>query len=365
MMTAKERFFREHLVPAGQVLEVLLHMDCQWRTRDDRVALSNAAFEVLNLAACYAMHPHTSDLTNLQVAVNNLTVAMVKALEDLGPRRAAYILEPFGVKHRGNSGEVQSRYVTSLHELLKNLPPLRDAIYAAIQYSPAKREEWLRTFTATTSALTAGGRTNRWRTFVRHLSWETAAGLMGVRAQLVEQGKTTNNLFSSSVGRAHAATLWSKVFSEPARVPTPASANECARPLAPLPDGVHVEVTPDKLLQVSVRFNPAALLGQDRYYQLTMRQKHGQAASAELAKALATRQFQDKTDVAGLATVVATAEAWLGEQRATEGPLHQLFDDWLAAMRLTDVRAKLDKHFSTEERALLMQALALPGDVPA
>jgi hypothetical protein len=362
--TIKENIFRTQLVPAGQLLETMLKLPMGTlhpglHSFSNRQRLSNDVFDALAIAVCYVVHPHTTDVSKVGAAIGSLIQNMTRVFETI--TAAGPILETFGVRTRRSSQGTNLEFVKRYDQFLTLLPELCTAIHVACQYEPAKREEWLRSMTSPSTSLTAGGRLNRWRTFVRNLSWETTAALLNVKEKLAAEGRLYSHPLSSDVGKLHAQALWDTVFDEVAKAEVLMKKGTSPTGLVPISEGVTVTMTADRLLEVSCRFNPGARLTKETTESIGKLSNQGKSVPETLALETAPRQFLEKTDVAGLAELVSRATAWLGEQTAKQEKLQLQYDVWVADEKLQVVRSKLNAHFSPEERALLRQALSAEG----
>ena len=360
MASTKEAFFRDHLIPAGQLFEILLEMRCTNLLQKERTELSNLGFDMLNLAACYAAHPRISDHSKLELVIQDFTSEILKIFESLGPNATTYIVAAFGITnqdrlHQNSSVDVRRKFTESCRNFLSHtLPMLRMGIHLAIGYTPANRQEWIRAIVDGSLPLTKGGRLNRWRTFVRNTSWSRAATLAGIRGTLATSRRLEENCFNSHAGREQVAALWAETFD------TKNVDLERNDGLKALPPGLHITSTPDRLLQVSLKFNPMSLLTPEQVAQLKAHQEKGPKASKELEllQLLDSKSFVRITDAAGLVAVVAESERWEAERRAALEPINSMLKDLQVQQRKEAIRAKLDSTFSTEDRELLLSILA-------
>lgn len=362
MTTIKEDIFRNQLVPAGQLLETMLRLPMGalhpgLHSFKNRQQLSNDVFDALGIAVCYVAHPHTADVSKLVEAVGGLIQKLIYVLDAITDARPGPVLETFGIRMRRSIHDTNFEFVRRFDLFLKSLPELCSAVHKACQYEPAKRDVWLRSMTSPSTSLTTGGRMNRWRTFVRNLSWERTAELLNVKAKLAAEGRLHSHPLSSEVGKRHAQSLWTKLFAEMAEAGALMEKGTSPTGLVPVSDGVAITMTADRLLEVSSRFNPAARLSKETTESIGKLSNQGKTVPEALALDTAPRQFLVKTDVAGLAEVVGNATAWLAEQTAKQASLQQQYDSWVADEKLQVVRSKLDAHFSPEERELLRKAL--------
>jgi len=363
MTTIKENIFQTQLVPAGQLLETMLKLPMGalhpgLHSFSNRQRLSNDVFDALAIAVCYVVHPHTGDVSKVGAAIGGLIQKMTYVFEAITATKPGPVLETFGVRMRRSIQDTNLEFVKRYDQFLTLLPELCSAIHVACQYEPAKREEWLRSMTSPSTSLTAGGRLNRWRTFVRNLSWETTAEMLNVKAKLAAEGRLYSHPLSSEVGKQHAQALWSTVFAEVANAEVLMEKGTSPTGLVPISEGVTVTMTADRLMEVSSRFNPGARLTKETTESIGKLSNQGKSVPETLALETAPRQFLEKTDVAGLANLVSQATAWLAEQHEKQEELQRQYDVWVADEKLQVVRFKLNAHFSPEERELIRKALS-------
>lgn len=351
MTQSKMEFFRDTLVPAGQLLEMLLALPNSGLPRPEHNELAHRLFDTLNLAACYAIHPGSTDLQKLSATVENLSKATVGTMNAMGSQAPAYISSVFGVRHRGSASSVWTNLRKAMQSFVKESPRLCADIHKAIGFDATRRQAWLGEMLAAPSPLTATNRINRWRTFVRNLSWEQAAGRAGILATLDGARLVELNGFGSDAGRKHAKELWETTFSH---LPEPS----LGRPLEPLPPGLCISTTPDRRLLVTASVEPRSLLDRSRADQLAQRKRSGQALPEHLEEMLRPRTRSNRTDLDGLQHTLAETQAWLSDQRVGADALNAAVDAWLDALRKSQVLEKLERSFNTEERKLLAELLA-------
>ena len=364
MAITKEAFFREHLIPAGQLFEILLEIRWNNLLQKERTELSNLGFDMLNLAACYAAHPRIKDVSKLEGVIRDFTSEILKLFESMGPNATIHIVEAFGITnpdrfghlHRTSSADHRRKFTENLRSFLTStLPLLRTGIHLAIGYDPSKRQEWIATIVDSSLPLTKGGRLNRWRTFVRNTSWDRAATMAGIRGTLATNKRLEANCFNTHAGREQVDALWAATFDAKN---VDAERNDG---LKALPVGVHITSTPDRLLQVSRKFDPMSLLNAEQVTQLKAQVEKGPKATnnlGDLGELLKTKSFVRITDAIGLAAAVVESERWETEQHAIKDTITSMLDDFQVRQRKEAIRAKLASSFSSEDRELLLSILA-------
>lgn len=363
MTTIKEDLFSNKIIPAGQLMETLLKLPMHALHPSPgsftaRERLSNDVFDALGIAVCYAVHPHTTEVAKLSAAVDGLIKQFVYLLESITAAKPGPVLATFGVPYRNTGNQKNIEFVNRYERFVKTLPALCSAIHKACQYEPASREGWLRSMTAPATVLTVGGRMNRWRTFVRHLSWDITIELLSLKAKLATERRFHSHPLRTAVGWKHANDLWEKVFAEAAHAELLTQSGVSPTGLVPIPEGVTIIMTADRLLEVSSRFNPGAQLTKETTEKIGNLINQGQTVPEALALASAPRRFVEKTDMAGMATAVGKATVWLAEQNTNQPALQHQYDIWVNDEQLKVVRSKLSAHFSPEERALVLKALS-------
>jgi hypothetical protein len=383
--TDKEVFFREYLVPAGQLAEILIATLPVSQVTVGTVRLSrsrggDALYRALHRASCYAINPATVDLVPLADALTPLMAAMRSALRSRSLANLSKAL---------NSGTFL-RLIDEkvLADFFGRLPRLVSSIDLAIGYPDKGRKDWLAAQLEGGTPLTRNWRTGTWRTLVRNTSWAACMSLLGMGpAQL------RHTLFSSRPGVDRAPQLWRDTFPvqrtlclalpapvlsddavpevpdvpavptvpEVPAVPTaaPGTAPVPETTMHRLPAGVTVSSGADGMLQVSARLDPRTMLTPAQQAALT--QARAVRISPALAKALQERTCTQSTDLLQLAAAVQAAHQWLQEQLGTREQLTDLFDAWQHAVRVKTVQDKLNTHFNAEERVILAALLAADG----
>lgn len=381
--TNKEAFFRDYLVPAGQLAEILiatlpLESVVVSHMRLNRSRGANALFNTLHRASLYAITPANGDLSPLGEALVPLMAAMRDTLRSRSTASLAKALNNHAYR-----GLVSDQALAGFFD---RLPRLANAIDEAVGYPDKNRKDWLAAQCNPLTALTCDGRRGRWRTLVRNTSWDACLALLEIGPLQLR-----NNNFSSRMGVELAPQLWREAFppsrtacvelakpplganaiaaesfetdtatvalasTEPAGAPAPGAA-EAPSAAGRLPEGVTVASTSDGRLQVSCRFDPHQLL--DAQQRAVLKQQRSVRLPPALGKALVMRDFDQVCGIAELAAAVQAAQAWQLEQRATQGPMLALYDAWQQAVQVKAVQDKLDTHFNAAERRILASLLA-------
>jgi hypothetical protein len=265
-----------------------------------------------------------------------------------------YIATALGVRYSGRSATVHTATRKSVNELRVALTSLPEKLYAAIGYTPSTRSQWLQAQTETETPLTRGGTTNKWRTFVRHLSWQRCVELLDI-ASAVPVTAFTENAFTHNVGVALAEPLWRETFAAMSMVTGAETSAEMAAEPGRLPTGVSVQSTTSGELQVEVNFDPKVFLDKQQTKSLKVASR---PVSPSLAETLAARRFRKTCDVLSLAASVEEASSWLTEQQASREGVLAAYSQWQDEMRIKAVRDKLDSSFNAEERRILASIFA-------
>lgn len=358
----KELFFKEVLVPTGQLVELLVFLTHRHevRTKLDvnlrAPALAHQLWEPLNLAAAYVLTAVPGQIPAVNEAITHLQAALVKAL-DLGATKAAkeYVASAFKRSHPTTTAPIVSRFITNLKHLRGDLPGLVSGINTAIGYAPAVRDKWLNEVFRQRTPITATSNPSGWRTFVRNSEWSRAAGLLGVSA-LFTPGFRTQDRFGSRVGQARLAALWSEVFG--AVSPTALEASPVLPSAPTLPENVSVRSNMRGWLEVTSKFDPKLRL--NLVLRTALSQQTRGRIPAPLKEHLEVRQHQLEVPWPELESAVEKSTDWLALQAASMEEVSQVVSKWLEEKKLEEVRKKLNAHFSEEERALLAVALKSP-----
>lgn len=339
-LSTKEQFFRTSLVPTGQLLELYLQLVEQLFPVSKRSALNQSFFEPLNLASVYAIHPGNSDLSKLEVALENLRKTTVEAFSALGAKRDSVLLN--ALAHKNNTLVAMRPMIAEHKKFVTRMDAIGRDIHAAIEYAPSLRQRWLEQHVGL-SALTKDGRTNRWRTFVRNLSWDYTLRLLKL------DGKTPSarENFSSRIGQEKAPLFWAEVF--PA-----GKASSASSASSRLPAGVKVSSGSTGELVVQANFDPRAALSASQLKQL---KAPGAKPADELVNALLMRSFMKTCGLDDFVKTVHEAAAFMQEQRQDTDRVRALYDAWANELKLQQVKRKLSEHFSAEELGLLAAVL--------
>lgn len=319
----KEEFFRTQLVPAGQVVELYLHYAPDYL----RKALSQLLFETLGLVSVFAISPATPDrkptFQALGRAVASLTGFLkgeLALLEQKGPRHNA--------KFKANAASVESE-----------LKPLVAALLQAIKYTSAKRTSWLERLMRDPTPLTANGRYNKWRTFVKNLDFQENMQALGLGA--AAKGVPA---LGSAQGRQEVPLLWRACFAGEAADGLAAPPDQ-----ALLPPGVRITVSATGMLNVAYAFEPRKALAK---YLKTVTT----TLPPETEALLVPLEFARTCNYRQLAGVIDELLAWQALQLSQAGQTEKAIGAWSESCRMAALQAKLDQTFTEEERALLHKA---------
>ncbi len=355
----KEAFFKDVLVPTGQLVELTVFLAHRHRAHlrvDDDLQgdhLAHQLWEPLNLVAAYAL-TNPSNLHELGRQVGEFQAALCRAL-DLGQTKAAkeHVAGAFRRAALTTTGAIANRYVSNLRHLRVDLPSLVAALYRAIDYSPSCRHRWLSKTLETATAVTRHNNPSGWRTLVRNSTWDSTRKLVGVDDVLPKTIRA-EDVYGSREGKARLAALWADLFG------TQPVAAGTTTPLAPdlvrLPVAISVRSNLQGRLEVSAKFDPSQGLPLAMQAEL-QKQTRGKQPAALRAE-LEVRQHLVEVDWTALADGVHRATAWLDTQQASQARTEAVVSEWLAAKKLEVVRKKLTEHFSEEERKLLSAALS-------
>lgn len=363
--TNKETLFRELLVPAGLLAEILIATVPMRNSlkgeRPTRAQFAYDLFHTLNLASCYIVNPENQDLGLLHSALTGF-------IETLS---AGFLQK----SHKSNTGTTIAKAnhaanfaglltEAQLEKLSKELVEHLAAIQMAVEYDPGKAQAWREAQTRIATPLTRNGRINRWRTLVRNSDWARCMGILGFAP-----AHTGVNPFSSRVGIEKAPDLWREAFSHivrqavsaPATPVKAAGAGASAAVIASapsgtfrLPVGVTVNSTADGRLTVQGSFDPADFLTSKQLQEM----KRGPGtASQELRAVLAVRKFEQLCEFPALAETLETVRQWRVTQDASRADVQHAFGQWRMAELRKGVQAKLKANFNTEERRILLSVL--------
>lgn len=370
VFTNKETLFRELLVPAGLLAEILIAAVPARNSfkgeRPSRERFAYDLFHTLNLASCYAINPENQELGLLHAALTGFIDTLAAGLRQKSRTVTAIAKANHAANFAGLLTEAQlSTLANSLQEHLA-------AIQMAIEYDPGKAQAWREAQIRISTPLTRNGRINRWRTLVRNSEWARCMGIVGFAP-----AHTGVNPFSSRVGIEKAPELWRDTFSHIARhaysepaapvkasavsvEPAPeiavpanavaASASETFR----LPAGVTVNSTADGRLCVQGSFDPTDFLTSKQLLEI---KKGPGTASEELRSVLAVRKFEQLCEFPALAETLETVRQWRGTQDASRAAVQHAFGQWRITELRKGVQAKLKTHFNIEERRILVTLL--------
>jgi hypothetical protein len=366
VFTNKETVFREYLLPAGLLAEIVIasvpmHNSIKGE-RPTRARFAYDLFHTLNLAACYAINPENRDLGLLQSALSQFMVTASKGL----PATIAKATQASAFSRILSDNQLAALSVALSEHLT--------AICKAIDYDPGKAQAWREAQTRIATPLTRNGRINRWRTLVRNSEWARCMGIVGLAP-----AQTGANPFSSRVGIEKAPDLWRETFSqimrpaysEPAPSTTApegvvAAVTGEAAPAAPaapatgssetfrLPIGVTVNSTADGRLCVQGAFDPSNFLTSK---QLQEMKKAPSSVTPELRAAVAMRKFEQLCEFPALAETLNTVSQWRVTQDASRPEVQHAFGQWRLVELKKGVADKLKNNFNSEERRIALEML--------
>lgn len=348
-VSTKESFFRTSLVPTGQMLQVFLRLQARVLRRDALVALTHDLFEPLNLASVYVIDPNVDDWTRVESALSEFRAVLLRSFDGLGTGRKAVLSLLLTGKGRLPAGAQKALQLGQASMTLPEIKHLRSTVHEAIGYGEALRHKWFSRHLATPTALTHGKRTNRWRTFARHLSWTDALALLQTDGMDLEK-VAPEQVFGHRVGRALAPKLWADTFGPAiAAVPVAPEASDL------VPRGVTVKSDAAGRLVVQAKFDPKSLLSAAQLKRLLAL---GAGMPASLKQTLAERNHSGVASLASLQDAVTQAAVWRDAQAASKERVQGDFGAWENELKRAEVSRKLQAHFSDDERKLLAHMLA-------
>lgn len=354
MLSAKENFFREHLLPLGQLVTIVhaIPTACQLpaasrfnKMRQD--AQCQTILDALSLVSCMVIHPNTRNFEDVAAAVRVISSQLVALMDATNPHRRAVIAKVFG-DARKLSPAARNAGVELWAQYHEQLPTYVAALHSALDYTPAGRTAWLSMYTRDATPLTKGRRINRWRSLAMSTSWDLCLAKLqasGVLRPFTLDGEP--NVFTSRVSMKHAAALWQETFPNEEAASAPGKAAEL------VPSGVTVQSTPQGWLEVKAVFEPIKALSVAHQRRLAAEP----AMSKELKSQLAPQVFMQEASLTQLGTAVAAAEQWLLQQASAIEPLTRLLVDAEKAQRVAQLKAKLKTTFSAQELELLAEVV--------
>lgn len=348
----KEAFFRNALVPTGQMLELALLIARRihqggTRTTPHYGIVGNVLRDTLNMVSVWAVNPASTDLQQVEQSLAEFREMLCAVFREAGGSQGPMLLGLFRERAPALSSVTLKKLTHEHVSATARLLALQEVLLLQIGCVDSQRHQWIRGQLAVSTPLTRGGRMNRWRTFVRNGSWEVTLGLLGVSA-LVRPDELVANCWGTNVGVTYAKELWQETFNT--WNPTAAAAPEESEELsAKLPAGVRVTSTPTGTLEVTACFVPGSLLTKEQLSLITPRMR----MHVDLASLLVSQDFSRTCSFLLLADAVAEAQAWLTERRATADSVCDTFKAFEQERRRELVIAKFRKTFSLEEQQLL------------
>ncbi len=354
MTHSRQSIFKDVLVPTGQALEVLSAVFSRLHVRD--IAARNAladARETLNLAAVYAASPQPRELYVLTEALNGVSGAIRTFFESTGKAFPEF-LRGVLTNARLDTSNVSGRTTSFSNTVRKALPGFITQTLAqrvrvvreAIGYEASRRQAWLDAELTFVTPLTAGRRTNRWRTFVRHLDWAECYARMGLTAMMDKRYPLLPGVGDSRI--AHANALWQATFDAEPVCPTESKSR--------LPQGVSVGTNAIGLLEVSASFNPASLLSRAQTQALATHRSRPEVAEVHRTT-LGAQRFAQTSDLEGLAATVKRVSEWYQTQMREAPQRVAKVEAVLQQCRMAELISKFDRTFGKAERDGLLDAL--------
>lgn len=331
MQLSKETVFRDALIPAGQLAELVLveQASATFRSRRNE-SLAQHLLEPLNLASLYITDPQNkADLTSLNTALRDYAKVLAQTLQlKMG---------------RKSEAEKKKLFNAAIVTLGASIKPLINQLYSVMGYSPARRSVWMDKHTAVQTELNKGGRANKWRTFVRNTP------LSQVAADYKLTGPMVARNLGSDVGKQKLPQLWRDVFGVQA-VETQNIEDSVAR----LPSNVNVASTDAGLLKVTASFNPKLYLVRDKKDTTPIT-----SLPDAIQDTLEPKSFHFECSYLTLAATVQKMEDLLAAEKEKTKEVQAAYDLWLSGTRVAALKAKLAKTFTKEELALLGVAEAV------
>lgn len=357
----KDLFFKEILIPTGQLTELLVFLTHRHDVRAKldvgmrAPALAHQLWDPLNRAAAYVLTAPQDALPGVDEAVRALQQALIQTL-NLGDTKAAkeHVASAFKRSQLATTAIIVNRLVSNLKHLKVDLPGLIDALNTSMGYASANRTKWLAEVLHPRTAITQGGHPSGWRTFVRNSEWSATAGLLGVSA-LFPAGFRAQDQYGSRMGRTRLPILWNDVFSVAIAAPNAALTTSSAAESLALPSDVSVRSNMRGWLEVLVKYDPKLKL--DARTRAALSQQTGSRIPAELRDHLVVRQYAQEVAWPDLGKAVQKTRTWLAEQETGQPQALEAVTQWLERKKLEEIRKKISAHFSEEERALLSAAL--------
>lgn len=401
------QFFTNHLVPAGQAAEVAVSFIKAFPPKKDHLNdVIQEVREPLNLMAAYVTHAKVNNLPEIVSILDDYVQVVAKKMNALKRVTSGSYLQ--AALHRCLTGELPSGAANSRNrkhfeavtkELVECLNHFAiNRLYPAIGYTSLDRLGWLQKHS---TALTHPG---SWQTFVRNSQWATIASRLGYQglAPLTEVrigsrvGRSQLQVALAYVTRWMATDLSEVTTAPPAEAAQPQDKTVAPDESSKLPFYLEVRSTKGGLLEVVATYAPAHMLSSEQRQKAKeigllvapKEENKVKLVASQLALKKAAELAQAKQNVSEkaalaygfpiLATVTETmtvpwvelasavehCQRWY-ESRPDSQAVREAFDRAVQTKALQDVKAKLVKTFSAEERAALKALLLEEGHLPA
>lgn len=317
----KEVFFRDYLIPAGQLAEVYVATNS---TRIDE-KVPRILFETLGLASAYAISPATpaikSEFNPLSCAVQRIIDLL---MEDLN----------FQISSK-KSNENASKMYGNARSMAIRLEPLAKNLHEVIGYNPVLRGAWMGRIMEVPTPITKDGQYKKWRTFVRNIDFEKNMNGRGLQSLIAKMPT-----LASGEGKLQAPSLWRECFD----VMWDGS-KFVSTERAVLPQGVVVRSNDIGMLDVEFKSSLAGALKEAI--------SHVKNAPEEVIKAMAEVKFTKTCTFTELPAVIAEIMTWQQERASHLPGLLTRLREQAESEQMDALQAKLKASFSAEEIALL------------
>lgn len=339
----KEVFFREQLVPAGQLAELYLEKvkkHCSWVHH----GLSQLLFDNLGLVSIFAISPATP-------ADKKLFSAMSVQLDHLKSTLKEDLLT-LNVKKPDSTHSSAFRF--QVKDLANRIKPQIEALRTCMQFSDEKRGRWMDHLVEKPTPLTQKGRYSKWRTLVRNMDFQLNMNAMGLGTVAADVS------LGSAQGREELPELWRTLFHSGAG----ATAVEAAPGDNPgyLPTGITVQSNNVGALVVSAKFDPKKALKK----LLAEASAIGIPLSAEINERLVPVELSSVCGYTELPATVAEAIQWKANLLKQADETGAMIVAFQKSSKLEQARARLQQTLSEEDLQLLAEAGDLKfGTMPA
>jgi hypothetical protein len=382
MPISKKLFFCQTLIPAGQLVTLIVAIARRALKPKMHSALASRLFEPLHLAAAHALNPTTMDVDELDSAVCDYIVEL-SAPFYIGRNGMEQLLEvamdtSTYLRHTGNVYQLVQQFGAAAQNI-----QVPKAIETEVGYVSSERHKWLQEHLCTDVPVMSNGRFNKWLTFVRNGQWDVFARALD---HSPEWQLRAHKRFSTRTGREQWAALWQATFpseavvtaeavpaaaAESAAVPVPGSV-QATLPVEPrpvetgqvvqpldndrLPSGVAVVTSSDQRLQVKATFKPTCVLSPTQ--RVTLRAT-GPEFTHPLTKVLAAQEWSQFCGVATLSATILQASEWLASKKAEAATTVPVaYHEWKREKQMAALLEKLKVSFVPQEYALLSEVLA-------